>query len=44
MTSRVAIERLLDRIPSARLVPGTGTTFLPHAIFRARSEVRIAWA
>jgi cytochrome P450 len=44
MTSRVAIERLLERIPGARLVPGTGTTFLPHAIFRARSEVRIAWA
>jgi cytochrome P450 len=43
MTSRVAIERVLERIPNARLVSGTGMTLQPHAIFRARSEVRIAW-
>jgi len=39
----VAIERVLERIPNARLVSGTGMTLQPHAIFRARSEVRIAW-
>jgi cytochrome P450 len=44
MTSRVAIERVIERIPAARLVEGTGMTYQPHAIFRARDEVRIEWS
>lgn len=43
LVGRIALESLMERIPSLRLVPDQKATVIPSALFHARASLQVEW-